>query len=320
MLLGVLRDLQRIPELAISTTWAKSLGPFPLAGIEVELMTTSEEEALVFETFSRNADQVLVIAPETDGHLARRVRALEHWGVLHLGCHSSAIELTADKLRLAAHWQHNGLPTIPTHLVSADSVPNTSDFPVVVKRRDGAGSQEMALHSNHEEWKRWIHSRGIAKNDQSWIWQPYQPGLAVSVSILVDKIRENYLPLPVAEQSISAADRFLYHGGSLPARLENSLAVQELASAACRSIPGLNGYVGIDLIVANPTDKSSPVWLVELNPRLTTSYLGLSEISESNLARLLVFPQQHSELRWKSQPIQFLADGTVITEINREQP
>jgi predicted ATP-grasp superfamily ATP-dependent carboligase len=48
---------------------------------------------------------------------------------------------------------------------------------------------------------------------------------------------------------------------------------------ACRAIPGLAGYVGVDLILT----PGGPL-VVELNPRLTTSYLGLRAATRRNLA------------------------------------
>jgi hypothetical protein len=53
----------------------------------------------------------------------------------------------------------------------------------------------------------------------------------------------------------------------------------ELACSAAKLIPGLRGYVGVDLVL---TGESAQV--LEINPRLTTSYVGLRQVSETNLA------------------------------------
>ena len=51
----------------------------------------------------------------------------------------------------------------------------------------------------------------------------------------------------------------------------------------CRAIPGLWGYVGVDLVIGD----NGPV-VLEVNPRLTTSYIGLSRSIGHNVAELLL--------------------------------
>ena len=46
---------------------------------------------------------------------------------------------------------------------------------------------------------------------------------------------------------------------------------------------GLRGYVGVDLVLAE--DKP---FVVDVNPRLTTSYVGLSRVAGFNVAEAIV--------------------------------
>jgi predicted ATP-grasp superfamily ATP-dependent carboligase len=46
-------------------------------------------------------------------------------------------------------------------------------------------------------------------------------------------------------------------------------------------VPGLAGFVGVDLVLAD----GGPV-VVEINPRLTTAYLGLRRACAANVAAL----------------------------------
>ena len=46
---------------------------------------------------------------------------------------------------------------------------------------------------------------------------------------------------------------------------------------------GLRGYVGVDLVLAK-----EKVFVVDVNPRLTTSYVGLSRVANFNVAEALV--------------------------------
>jgi len=58
---------------------------------------------------------------------------------------------------------------------------------------------------------------------------------------------------------------------------------QQIASAVAAAIPGLWGYVGVDLIEG----PDGPV-VLEINPRLTTSYAGLRDAVGVNPAGLVL--------------------------------
>ena len=77
-------------------------------------------------------------------------------------------------------------------------------------------------------------------------------------------------------QRLSQDGRFHYLGGELPLSSRLAPRARELASAACRSIPGLRGYVGVDLLL---DEQAGTVTVVEMNPRLTTSYLGYRRLA-----------------------------------------
>jgi hypothetical protein len=55
-----------------------------------------------------------------------------------------------------------------------------------------------------------------------------------------------------------------------------------LAQSALALLPGLQGYVGVDLVLSG-----SDAWLIEINPRLTTSYIGLRQLIQLNLAQAI---------------------------------
>ena len=53
--------------------------------------------------------------------------------------------------------------------------------------------------------------------------------------------------------------------------------------------------------------------MIEINPRLTTSYVGLRALLDGNLAAAMmaVADGHQAELCWQSGPIQFEASGAV---------
>ncbi|GFP26026.1 tyramine---L-glutamate ligase, partial [Candidatus Hakubella thermalkaliphila] len=97
------------------------------------------------------------------------------------------------------------------------------------------------------------------------------------VSLLCDG--REVLPLSLNHQEMKIGLQLQYLGGTVP--LEHPLAERAFGHArrACSLIPGLRGYVGMDFVL---TDKEA--FLVEINPRLTTSYLALRRLTNLNLA------------------------------------
>ena len=78
-------------------------------------------------------------------------------------------------------------------------------------------------------------------------------------------------------QSVRASRPFFYCGGRTP--LDHPLAKQAVDAAlrTCRALPGLRGYVGVDLVLTE-----SEAVVIEVNPRLTTAYLGVRSAIEGN--------------------------------------
>ena len=68
----------------------------------------------------------------------------------------------------------------------------------------------------------------------------------------------------------------------------------------------------------NPTgmvaDDGSGDYVIEINPRLTTSYVGLRALARTNLAAamLAVVAGQSANLCFGTEQVEFTADGTVL--------
>jgi predicted ATP-grasp superfamily ATP-dependent carboligase len=73
---------------------------------------------------------------------------------------------------------------------------------------------------------------------------------------------------------------------------------------------GLCGYVGVDLIIPESMPRQPVV--VEINPRLTTSYLGYRALAESNLAEWLLIPARFDRtIRWRTGAVEFDSPGDI---------
>jgi tyramine---L-glutamate ligase len=254
---------------------------------------------------AEQADRALVIAPELDDILADLVATVQSAGCSLLGPSLDAIRLTSDKLALAEHWRGRGVPTPAT----TDRLPSACDaFPVVWKPRDGAGSTETFLIRDRFELCRALASR---QRSGPMILQEYVPGLAASVAFVCGPTGP--VPLMPGFQLLNDDGRFGYRGGELP--LPPVLASRAIALGlrAIECVPELTGYVGVDLVLGAAEDGTGDC-AIELNPRLTTSYIGLRALANFNVAEVILraaVGESVGELKWKPGRVRFGADGRV---------
>jgi predicted ATP-grasp superfamily ATP-dependent carboligase len=243
-------------------------------------------------------DMVIAIAPETDGVLLQlSERFADGW----LGCSPEAIALTTDKLALANHWRANGVRTPAT--TDRDPTPCEA-FPVVWKPRDGCGSTATFLLNDAFDLARAIASQPM-EHPGPMIVQEFVPGRAVSLAFLCGP--GGNVPLIPAFQHLSTDGRFYYHGGELPIPADLAERAVSLGSRAVNCVLGLRGYVGVDMVLGENVD-----WAIEINPRLTTSYLGLRTLAEFNLAEAMMQVANGSPVisfTWGREPVRFSPEG-----------
>ncbi|HLJ11362.1 MAG TPA: ATP-grasp domain-containing protein [Planctomycetaceae bacterium] len=314
MLAAVVEDFARIAGVRVATTWDARLGPFPVRGVFVVITKSPADELHTFRKLAAECDATLVIAPEFHGILKERCEIVEECGIRLIGPRVRAVALCADKLKLADHLHCAGIPTIATNpliLASAFPVPGrdgSTPFPVVVKPRDGAGSQDVSLVDSAEELERLSDHLAQAAPRREFVWQRFVPGRALSVAMIFSPSRAEVEVFPPAEQILSDNRTFRYLGGRVPATAIDGNVNRDMALEACRCVPGLSGYVGVDLIV--PEDSPQRPVVVEINPRLTTSYLGYRALAKNNLAEWMLIPSRFQRpIRWRKGPIEFDAAG-----------
>jgi predicted ATP-grasp superfamily ATP-dependent carboligase len=287
-------------------------GPWP-RGVEVHVTERGGEEEH-FAALAREADTTLVIAPEFRGILAHQCRLVESCGGRLLGPASAAVEATADKLRTAELLSAAGVPTPATMVLSPSgsaSLP-ACPLPWICKPRDGAGSQATFRIDDAIFCQ---EARRLA-GEEGWqgelVLQPYLSGVAASVACLVGP--DACVPLPAAEQCLSSDGRFHYQGGRLPLAPALRRRAEPLACRAVAAIPGLCGYVGVDLVLGDAADGSGDT-VIEINPRPTTSYVGLRRLAQFNLAEAILaagLGRPLPPMSWRDATIHFRADGSLV--------
>lgn len=277
-------------------------------------------------------DKVIVIAPEIDGLLLTAVNRLREHGCEVIASSREFLESTSDKLQTALRATHYGLSHPATHLLR-DWLTNYRDYFTatqmtnsrwVVKSRDGAGCNDMKLFSNVNALLEYFSEQAIqdARIPDQFIVQEWIPGRACSAAILCDtkapvllgavEQQLEYLPEGVEN------DRFeiKYVGGAGPLQNISSVELQTFIDRVFDAFNGARGWIGIDFVVA--TDGS--MHLIEINPRMTTSYLGYRQWYGNRIAQALasdcmdglVDNLEQSKATWPElTPITFSQDEAI---------
>lgn len=274
-----------------------------IPGCEVATLdgVSAADEPAAVAARAAAADWSLVVAPEFERTLTTRCHWVRAAGGCVLGPDAAAGALCSDKLALAEHWRGHHIPTPAT----TDRAPTRCEaFPVVWKPRDGCGSTETYLLNDTFDLARAV---AAAEYAGPMILQVFVPGVAASVAFLCGPAGN--VPLLPAAQHLSADGRFRYEGGELPLPPPLAARAVRLASQAVGCVPGLLGFVGVDLILGDDRDVA-----VEINPRLTTSYVGLRALARFNLAAAMLDAAAGRPVVpvWTDGCARFTPDGSVV--------
>lgn len=227
-------------------------------------------------------EAVWPIAPESGGALLRLTKLVIETGRVLIGSRPRAVSLTTSKLATVERLAACGVPIVPTMRASAvlagNGLPASRDG-WVVKPDDGAGAESTCLFRHADDLHRWIAAAPAAGN---LVVQPYQRGVAASMSMICHDGRARLLSCNRQEVDIDDGT-FQFRGCIVGGHEHRRPVCERLAGAVAAAIPDLWGYVGIDVI-----DSESGPAVLEVNPRLTTSYVGLGPAIGVNPAGLVL--------------------------------
>jgi predicted ATP-grasp superfamily ATP-dependent carboligase len=311
MLSALVADLVAIGDHEIVTTADRRLAL--TAPKSVEVVTVGPGAAALPDDLVSSVGAVWLIAPETGGCLERFARRVERVGKMLLGSASTAIRRASDKHRLPGALAHCGVAHPRTRVLSrhgdARAIADRLGYPIVVKPSRGAGCGGVSLARNPRELDgaiarassiavksvaqafRPARGAGLQSCDRSAglkpcatpdiLLQRYVHGVPASVSLICDGRRA--VALSLNAQAVRGGSSFSYHGGCTP--LDHPLAhfAIDAAIRTCEAFPDLRGCVGVDLVLSR-----GEAVVIEINPRLTTAYLGVRQAVNANIAAMAI--------------------------------
>ena len=250
-------------------------------------------------------DAIYIVAPETRQTLQSLVELTQQTGKISLNCESGAIGKVADKAVLFKNLQNNDFPTPKTLVLNNnDSIVQIKqvlkrelNYPIVIKPADGVGCSGLSIVNKDAQIEKAIAKANAGSSCTHFIAQEYVEGESASVSVLSTGKRA--LALSLNKQNINLAEPdevSSYDGGIVPFDHPQKQQAFSIAQKVVESFSGLRGYVGVDLILA----QNKP-YVVDVNPRLTTSYVGLRKVASFNVAEALVNTVLKGDLPAKSK-------------------
>ncbi len=260
----------------------------PLKAQRVEVV--SSWDLPLFRELLGEVDAAFLIAPETDNVLYSLASEVVKAGTKLFGPLPPAIELTTDKSKLLGVAKKLGLK-VPRHSLSKTSSSTASvektvrsiGYPVVFKVLDGAGSEGLSLVSRADEIPQAVEKIRRVSNRDLFLVEEFVHGVDASVSLLSNG--EKALPLSLNFQSVKIRnpnEESRYEGGYVPLKHRLMEKAFEDTKILVENINGLQGYVGVDVKLSE-----EGVTILEVNPRLTTSYLGLRRVLRQNLSSMI---------------------------------
>ena len=266
---------------------------------------------------SKINDAVYVIAPETGQTLQSLVELVEHSEKASLNCDANAIANVADKAVLYETSKKNGLPTPNTARFNVDgdleevkqAIRNKFSYPAVFKPVDGVSCGGLSIVKEDSQVPKAISKIRSESAGRHFVVQEFVEGESASVSLIctgrkASAVSLNWQNVKVAAPQASSS----YEGGAVPFDHSLKEAAFKVAEKVVESFSGLRGYVGVDLVLA----KGKP-FVVDVNPRLTTSYVGLNRVAAFNIAEAMVNAVLNHKLPTKQETKGFAYFSKVET-------
>ena len=219
----------------------------------------------------RNYNYVLPVIPESNLKLYDYAKYLEANKINMLLSDSKTIKICSDKYEFYKFIRNNKLNTIKTYLKYTENM-NGRKF--VIKDRYGVGCSYVKITKDINKL-RTINSNNII--------QDYIVGQDYSVSVFFT--REGFKLLTINKQCIriNQNDQIYLFGIMINIKHDCYIKIISIISKIKNIFPGLRGFVGIDLLINN-----KEIFIIEINPRLTTSFVGVYDTLGVNIIDLII--------------------------------
>ncbi len=222
--------------------------------------------------FVNDSDVSWLIAPETNDCLIKYAELFIEHGKIFIGSSPEAIRTATSKYLTNKILAEAGVNVVETRLLSEDFPDSKTGW--VVKPDDGVGGEGIRLINKKNNLSELIR----VEEAKDLIVQPYLEGKHMSMSLLV--FNEEVQLLACNEQHVdinNGSIKLLAIGVNECLSFKDDML--KLARKIVSVISGFAGYIGVDLI-----GIENELVVLEINPRFTTAYAGISESIGCNVS------------------------------------
>ncbi|GAG78582.1 unnamed protein product, partial [marine sediment metagenome] len=260
-----------------------------------ELSITRKKDNFLkkFKTYAKECKYIFIIAPESSNILYKLTKIAKKSNSILLSTNLEGIRLGMSKLKTSYFFKDNKAPTPKTYLIPIRKKQLDIDFiiqtfnimkkPVVIKPEVGVGAESIYYFETEYQIKHFFQEfKHEVESGRNFIIQEYIEGKDLSVSLIgvpyiMDSQIKNPFVLSINAQNVDIKNSLYtseYHGGYTP--IENYQKTKNNLSLVIKKInfSEFSGYFGIDFM----RTKDSKLFFIEINPRLTTSYIGLRNV------------------------------------------
>ena len=250
------------------------LSPLDLNARIVTIGTSDDWRALLTAELSK-ADAFLPIAPESNRQLEMLCRFADNEPCLLLNSPPTIVAATASKGDTLKCLREHKILCVDCCRVHQCRFP--FDIDVVLKPDDGVACDDTFL----------IRAGQIpeaAQLQKAALCQPYLLGTAASINVIYGKQSQPCV-LGINRQEVVIDERgeFRLQACHVNELAQLALPFEALAESVEEAFRGMVGHVGIDFVIEHET-----IYILEVNPRLTTSFAGLAQTTGINPMDLIL--------------------------------
>ncbi len=262
MLQTLLNELNQLDDIKLSLCRDKRIDSID-DNVEQYLVAEQSIE-VVLPALIKKSDVAWLIAPETEYCLFSLAELFREHANIFIGSEPEAIKLSTSKSLTTELLAKANISVIETNRINEPVVSSTTGW--IVKPDDGVGSENCFFIKSEAELSGIIDKY----KDTNMIMQPYLEGEPLSMSLLVfdNQVRllacnKQYIEIREGNVNLTAI------GVNECLSYQDKMLV--LAQKIVATIPGFAGYIGVDMIMSD-----NELFVVDINPRFTTAYAGIS--------------------------------------------
>jgi predicted ATP-grasp superfamily ATP-dependent carboligase len=275
---------------------------------EVQLVTTERPLSYIIESVSKQLDALLVIAPEVSHILYNLRKFAEELEIPLLDSSSKATKIASNKVQTEDILKKRGI-SVPQTIICeiSDELEYIKEkveeigYPLIFKPVDGVGCGGLSLVTQEKQISESILNIKQNSTLNRFIVQKYIEGTSASINCISNG--KYALPVSFNAQFVtfnSFDGKSEYEGGFTPFHHDLEGKAKKSVMRFPEYFPGLLGYFGVDLIFTE-----DEVVFIEINPRITTSYIGARAAISENIMNIAIKAVFEGQLPKEVVPEQF---------------